>query len=451
MGFFAKGIRLPRAVATRTLNLIDIPLPQRVVLPLRQYIGEPAKPVVKPGGKVKAGQVIATAESDTALPLAATISGKVSEIIERRDYQGQSVQAIIIESDGKDTHIKPPKLKKCMSSQTPDEILARIHAAGLITRGLHPLPLGKDLLPDDQPKTHLFLTRRKVVQKIDTVIINCLDSEPSLAVNRYLSGVGHEDLAAGIAAIKNVTGAENIVFVLDKQTPPSDQFAEMVAADEEETTIIVKRDIMRYPMGLPVPLIKAILGREVPLPYGHPRDVGVALFDLNTIISLGKVLRTHLAPVDTLITIGGGAFSQQGIAQVRLGTEIGALVEALGGFTQEPAKIILGGPMMGVAQYDLTTPITRETPGLFALTRDEIVLVGDYRECINCGLCVKVCPVNLVPGVLSMYCAKDRFETAEKEGLFTCIECGCCDYVCPSRRPMVHLFRHAKHQLTEGS
>jgi electron transport complex protein RnfC len=106
---------------------------------------------------------------------------------------------------------------------------------------------------------------------------------------------------------------------------------------------------------------------------------------------------------------------------------------------------------MGMAQYDLTVPVTKEVAGLFALRRDEIVLTSGYRECINCGRCVMVCPVNLVPGMLSLYCAKNHFERAEGEGLFTCIECGCCDYVCPSRRPLVHLFRHAKHQLMEGS
>jgi len=105
---------------------------------------------------------------------------------------------------------------------------------------------------------------------------------------------------------------------------------------------------------------------------------------------------------------------------------------------------------MGMAQYELSVPITKEVHAVFVMTKDEIQVVGDYRECINCGLCVSVCPVNLIPGMLSMYCAKDRFEMAEAEGLFRCIECGCCDYVCPSQRPLVHLFRHAKNQLMEG-
>ena len=139
-----------------------------------------------------------------------------------------------------------------------------------------------------------------------------------------------------------------------------------------------------------------------------------------------------------------------GIVTVRIGTPIGDVIESLGGLSKDTAKIIIGGPMTGMAHYDLDIPITKETEGLFALTHDEIQLSGDYRQCINCGLCVKVCPVNLLPGVLSLYCVKDRFDMAEADGLFHCIECGCCDYVCPSRRPMVHLFRHAKHQVMEG-
>ena len=226
---------------------------------------------------------------------------------------------------------------------------------------------------------------------------------------------------------------------------------EMVRADEQEATTMVSVTGRRFPVGLPIPLIKAALGREVPLPFGHPRDVGVALFDLETALRVGSCLTTTLPPVETLITVGGGALGHRGVVRVRVGVEIGALIESLGGFRDAPAKVILGGPMTGVAQYELTVPITKEVSGLFALTPGEIGLSRGYRQCINCGRCVAVCPVNLVPGVLSLYCARDRFDAAEREGLLSCIECGCCDYVCPSRRPLVHLFRHAKHQLLEGA
>jgi len=448
MALFSKGITLKKKVTTLKLDLTETPLPKRVMLPLQQYIGEPSQPVVKKGDKVKVGQLIATDNKGKSLPLHATISGTVGEITEHDNYKGTPTPCITIEGDGKDTWVEPHK-EKDISSLAPTEIVERIHAAGLITTQLVPLPLTTDLVPIDQPKAHL-IDGQRITKKIDTLIITALDKEPSLGVNRYLAGIHNEELADGIAALKIITGAQNILFVVDKHSPQYTQLKELVAADEEETTTLIPLNGKRYPIGLAIPLIKATLGREVPLPYGHPRDVGVALYDMATAIAVGKAVSTQTPQVESLITVGGGAMPKAGIVKVRIGTSIGDLIESLGGFSTSPAKIITGGPMTGMAHYDLTIPITKETQGLFALTQNEIQLSGDYRQCINCGLCVKVCPVNLLPGVLSLYCAKDQFDMAETQGLFNCIECGCCDYVCPSRRPMVHLFRHAKHQLMEG-
>jgi len=448
MALFSKGITLKKKVMTPKIDLIETPLPKRVILPLQQYIGEPSQPVVKAGDTVKVGQLIATTHTDNSLPLHATISGTVEDITEHDNYKGTPTLAITIEGDGKDTWVAPHK-ENDISSLAPTEIVERIHIAGLITTQLVPLPLYTDLVPIDQPKTHL-IDGKRITKKIDTLIITALDKEPSLGVNRYLAGIHNEELTDGIAALKIITGAQYILFVVDTHYPLYTQLKELVAADEEETTALISLNGRRFPIGLAIPLIKAVLGREVPLPYGHPRDVGVALYDMATAIAVGKAASKQIPQVESLITVGGGAMPKAGIVKVRIGTSIGDVIESLGGFSTPPAKIIIGGPMTGMAHYDLTIPITKETEGLFALTHDEVQLSQDYRQCINCGLCVKVCPVNLLPGVLSMYCVKDRFDMAETEGLFNCIECGCCDYVCPSRRPMVHLFRHAKHQLMEG-
>jgi electron transport complex protein RnfC len=449
MGLFSKGIKLPKKVASTTFNIIETSLPRRVILPLKQYIGEPAQPAVSVGDTVEVGQVIGTADKDNALPLHATISGEVAAIQEHLDHKGRSVSSIIIEGDGRDTWIESPGEEENVASLGPAEILERIHGAGLVLKGLLPIPLGRDLVPIDQPKTQLSLSDRRVVKEIDTLLINALDPEPSLGVNRYRAWIENDELANGITALKVITGAEKTIFVVDKKSPPYPQLSDMVAKDEEATAI-TSLDGMRFPLGLPIPLLKAAMGRKVPLPHGHPRDVGVAIYDMDTVVSIGASVHKQIPQVESMITVGGKAISKTGIVTIRIGTPIGELIESLGGFSENPAKIILGGPMMGMAQYDLTIPITKETPGLFALRKDEIQVTGDYRQCINCGLCVKVCPVNLVPGMISMYCAKDRFDMAEHEGLLTCIECGCCDYMCPSRRPLVHLFRHAKHQLLEN-
>ncbi len=447
MAFFSKGIELPKKGDSTVL--LEIPPPQRVILPLKQYIGDAANPIVKVGDKVKAGQLIATADTENSLPLYATISGEITDISERLDHSGKSIPSIIIKSDGSDTWIESTTKETDISTLDSSEILKRIHEAGLVIKGLAPVSLARDLIPMDQPKTLLSLTGREIVKKIDTIIITALDTEPSLLTNRYLASIHHDELADGIASLRAITGAEKTVFIVDKNNAPPSQILDILKDDEEETTKVIKLDISRYPTGLPIPMVKAVLGREVPLPYGHPRDVGVAIYDIDSVISIGKSVRKQIPQTESLITVGGKALSRHGVIKIRIGVETGELIELLGGFCQGPAKIILGGPMMGTAQYDLSVPITKDVTGLFALTHDEIQLVGDYHECINCGLCVKVCPVNLVPGTLSMYCAKNRFDMSERYGLFSCIECGCCDYVCPSTRPMVHLFRYAKHQLME--
>ena len=449
MALFTKGITFSKKHTTLSLEAIDIPLPSRVILPLKQSIGEASQSVVTKGETVKTGQLIATSPTATSLPLHATLSGTIGDMTEFEDATGTPTPALSIEGDGTDTWREPPKEETALSSLSPGALIERIHAAGLITNQLAPVPLATDLMPIDQPKTHL-IDGQRITKKIDTLLITALDKEPFLGVNRSLAGQNNETLADGITALTTITGAHYVRFVVDTHSGPYPQLQELVAADEAETTTLTAVNGRRFPIGLAIPVIKAALGREVPLPYGHPRDVGVALYDIQTAIAVGAAVNTQLPQVDTLITVGGGALSKTGIVKVRIGTPIREIIDACGGFREDPAKIILGGPMTGMAHYDLDVPITKETEGLFALAHDEIQLSGDYRQCINCGLCVMVCPVNLLPGILSLYCAKDRFDMAEADGLFRCIECGCCDYVCPSRRPMVHLFRHAKRQVMEA-
>ncbi len=445
MGIYLRGITLPKP-PTPLLELIEIPPPTQVVLPLIQHLGEPATPTVKPGQKVRTGQLVAAPPTDRSIPVHSPLTGVVIEITETFSSRGQRVEAVVIEGEGEPPQKKPTREPAELSTE---ELAQAIREAGLVSPGLSPVPLIRDLAPSDQPAAHLPLSGRRLVKRIDTLLVSALDPEPSLGANRYLAGIESEALGVGIAGVKSLSGAERVVIAIDKNLPPPAPLVSLLAADEQETTTMVSVNAQRYPLGLPTPLIKAALGREVPLPYGHPRDVGVALCAVETALSLGETLLTGIPPLSTTLTVGGGALGRTGIVKVPLGTTIGSLVQALGGFARQPAKLIVGGPMTGFAHYELGVALGKEAAGLFALTEEEITPVGAYRECINCGRCVKVCPVNLVPGMLSMYCARGRFEEAAARGLLTCIECGCCDYVCPSRRPMVHFFRHAKHQLME--
>jgi Na+-translocating ferredoxin:NAD+ oxidoreductase subunit C len=446
MGIVLRGILLPKKYPA-PLELIEIAAPGTVALPLIQHLGEPATPTVTVGQKVTSGQLIAAAPTDRSVPLHSPLTGTVTAIRATFSSRGQDTDAVVIE--GK--QIKPKtKTLPAPSTLSPAELTEAFREAGLLSPGPFPAPLIRDLLGPEQSGAPLSLSGRRLVKKIDTLLVSALDPEPCLSVNRYLAGIETEALGVGIAALKTISGAERVVIVTDANFPSPQPLLSLAAADETETTRIVRLNGRRYPTGLPIPLIKAALGREVPLPYGRPRDVGVALATVQAAVSLGETLLTGAPPLTTLLTVGGAALSRSGIVEIPLGAAIKDLVDALGGFTRAPAKLIVGGPLTGFAHYDPAVPLGKDAGGLFALTEEEITPVGSYRECINCGRCVAVCPVNLVPGMLSMYCAKDRFEEASAQGLLTCIECGCCDYVCPSRRPLVHFFRHAKHQLMEA-
>ncbi|MEA3358935.1 MAG: hypothetical protein U9R17_05960, partial [Thermodesulfobacteriota bacterium] len=209
MGLFSKGITLPKKLLAQSLTLIELPSPEKVILPLRQYIGEPSKAMVSVGDSVSAGQLIADSRDTNCLPVHATISGKVTEISEHLDPKGSYVESITIESDKSDTWAEPPLTQN--KSLGYEQILERIHASGLIAKGLVSIPLDKDLVPVDQPKTHLYLDGKDIKKKIDTLIINCLDQEPSLGVNRYLAGTENDNLAHGMDALKTITGAQRVI------------------------------------------------------------------------------------------------------------------------------------------------------------------------------------------------------------------------------------------------
>lgn len=398
------------------------------------------------GDTVSSGQLIAAAPTERSVPIYSPLTGTVTALTTTFSSRGQETDAVVIEG------VPAKPLTTTLPSPatlSPAELTTTLRAAGLVSPGLAPVPLAREFLVPDQAGTQLPLSGSRVIKRIDTLLVSALDPEPSLSVNRYLAGIETEALAVGIAALRSLSRADQVLIATDTNLPLPPSLASLAAADETETTRIVRLNGRRYPVGLPIPLIKAALGREVPLPYGHPRDVGVALCTVHAAFSLGETLCSGAPPVTITLTVGGAALGKAGIVEVPVGTTIGDLVEALGGFARTPAKLIIGGPMTGFAHYDLSVPLGKDAAGLFALTEEEITPVGVYQECLNCGRCVAVCPVNLVPGMLSMYCAKQRFEEAASRGLFSCIECGCCDYVCPSRRPLVHFFRHAKHQLME--
>jgi len=193
------------------------------------------------------------------------------------------------------------------------------------------------------------------------------------------------------------------------------------------------------------PLIKAVLEREVPSPYGIPEDIGVSVFGVEAVLAILDAVRKGKPVIDRVITITGAINSPKNL-RVRIGTPIKDVIEHCQGASGEVAKVIIGGPMMGLAQYSVEVPVSKETSGIFIQSESELATISN-QKCISCGWCVDVCPMNLLPNIISSFCEVNMFKEANDYGLSYCIECGCCAYICPVKIPLVHWIKYGKSQL----
>jgi electron transport complex protein RnfC len=248
-------------------------------------------------------------------------------------------------------------------------------------------------------------------------------------------------LLAGLRFFQLITGAAKTIIVADKYFNEAKWGGFL---DRGEVNLILQ-DNARYPCSLSYNLIYNLTGREIPLPLGRSRDVGVAFVRLESAYWAGLAAILERPQTHKWVTVAQDKGSGR-LLLVPLGTPVGHILKEVDLEVQEGGKVILGGRMTGYAIYDLDIPITKEIDGLIVQTPDQ---VRRYTQepCFNCGICVRVCPTRLIPGELSKYCEYNRFEDAESKDLFGCIECGLCAYVCPAKRPMIHFFRHAKEEI----
>jgi len=441
-----KGISLRRPPAPAA-SPSEAPAPERVYLPLRQHRGDVCEPQVQPGDQVALGQIIGSSESIEAALVHATVSGKVEQIIDISDAEGHPTPTVVIQNDGKDAWADPDADALIIDNadrvlQTkPSHLLKAIRKAGLVRAAAHGLPMQAELSPPMAPRSYLFMTGIPVVRTIDTLIVKAVDADQPIIPNQAgLAGFGPE-LEVGVAAVARICGAQKVIIAAAKGADLG-QLPQIAAAREWSISQV---NGCHYPFGLDSMIINALTGREVPTPYGEPRDVGVLIEPLSTILDVGRVLLTGRPAIDRLFTVAGDVAKPQTF-RARLGTPMAEMIKAAGGASGQPGKVIIGGPMMGMAHFDMNTPVTKESDGLFVISIAKVqTFSGD--PCIHCGRCVQVCPVNLIPAELGKMCQYGHYEEAADKDLMHCIECGCCAYVCPAKRPMVHLLRLGKTEV----
>ncbi len=405
-------------------------LPSKVVIPLSQHTGAPAKPEVNIGDEVKRGQAIGSPTGFVSAPVHSSISGKVVAIADLPHPSGRMVTSIVIESDGKDEGISFKENVDYMNLGTED-IKAIIKGAGIVGLGGAAFPTNVKLSP---PKE----------KPIDTVILNGAECEPYLTADHRLMVERPGEIVEGLKIIMKTLGVNKgyVGIEVNKQ----DAIEKMKSAVSGEAAIDVCALEVKYPQGAEKMLIKAVKGREVPS-RGLPMDVGVVVQNVGTALAVYEAVRYGKPLIERVVTITGRGIKEPKNLMVRIGMLISDVVEQCGGLVNGAVKVIVGGPMMGFAQWTLEVPVVKGTSGILALTEDEYEPSEEYFPCIRCGSCIEVCPMGLNPSMLSILSEKGHYEETKEYNLFDCFECGSCAFVCPSRRPMVQFMRLAKSQV----
>lgn len=404
--------------------------PETVVVPMQQHIGAPAVPTVKKGDEVLVGQVIGEATQPISAPVHSPVSGTVVAVTDRPHINGRSVLSVVIENDGQnkwvelETHPDPVQLDR-------DAIINKIRAAGIVGMGGAGFPTAAKLRP---PKDAV----------IDYLIINGAECEPYLTADHRLMLEYAEDLILGAKLLAKACNAKKIVIGVEDNK--MDAVAEL---QKYSGAIEIALLDTKYPQGGEKQLILAITGREVPS-NGLPFQAGVVVQNAATAVAVAQALRDGKPLVQRIVTVTGSVVKEPRNFLVPLGTPLQHLVEAAGGFTEEPGKVIVGGPMMGMAQHGLEAPIVKTSNGILALTKAEAE-VPNVLPCIKCARCVDVCPVQLLPLRLEAFGMNGMWDEAKDYGAMDCIECGCCTYICPSKRPLLHYIRVAKNEIVAAS
>lgn len=417
----------------RNSNFIEIEnfsAPKTMIYPVQQHIGKPANVVVNVGDDVKIGQLIAGADGYVSANIHASVSGKVTAIKPCLHPNGNMINSIIVENDFKEEYIKNFNDQKDVDKLTAEEIVNMVKDAGIVGMGGATFPTHVKLAPKSQ---------------IDTVVINGAECEPYITSDHRVMLEHPKCILTGIKAVMKAVGAQNTFVGIESNKP--DAIAKLTEIFGECENINVVPVLAKYPQGSEKQMINAITGRQVPS-GGLPSDVGVVVLNIDTVWAIADVINKGLPLIYRIVTLSGGAVKQPKNYLVRLGTPVKDIIETAGGFSQEPAKIILGGPMMGNAVYSTDVPIIKGTGAIITLTEKEIKST-EPTVCIRCAKCVDACPMHLQPLMLRAYSIKNDYEKLKKFHILDCMECGACAYICPGRQNPVQYIRNAKPKVMD--
>ncbi len=412
---------------TDKLPIEEMPAPKEVVLPMSMHIGAPCTPVVKPGDYVYMGQLVGKAGAFVSAHIHSSVSGTVKAVEPRLNMNGNSEMCVVIENDFKDDYTTeidehdPSKL-------SAEDILNLMESAGIVGLGGATFPARVKFAP---PKDAV----------IDYLILNGAECEPYLTSDHALMRENAAEIVEGMEIMRYVLGLKEAYIGIEDNKP--DAIEAMKKAAPEWLNIYSLAT--KYPQGGEKQLINAITGREVHS-GALPASVGCIVSNVGTAYAVYQAVVHGIPCIERVVTVTGSAIKTPKVLRFRIGTEVKDIIDYCGGLTDDVAKVILGGPMMGFSIYDTAIPAVKGTSGILCLNAAD-AFIEQPSNCIKCGKCVEVCPMGLMPMYLGAYSEKRSFDKCEEYDALDCIECGCCAFTCPARRPLVAEIRMAKREI----
>lgn len=415
---------------TMDKDVIDYLPKGDMVYPLSQHIGAPAKPVVKKGDRVLAGQLIAEAGGFVSANIHSSVSGVVKSIEKKLTSAGTRVDSIVIENDGMYEEIEYKTSGKALDEMTREEIIDAIKAAGIVGMGGAGFP------------THVKLSPKEP-DKIDTIIVNASECEPYLTSDYRRLIDEPQKVIDGLRIVLRLFPGSRGIIGIENNKPKAIKLLREILKDDKD--IVVNSLKTKYPEGAERQLIYANTKRLINSKM-LPADAGCIVHNVDTMYAISEAVREGKPLTKRLVTVSGDAINNPVNINVLLGCSYTELIEAAGGYKGTPAKLIAGGPMMGRAIYTTDIPTTKSSSAILCFSEDE---VAEYEAspCIRCGKCVSACPELLMPNTLSKLAEQDDLEGFQKYDGLECCECGCCSYVCPAKRHLTQTIAGTKKQV----
>lgn len=398
--------------------IVDVKPKGDLVYPLSQHIGAPASPIVAKGDRVLRGQKIAEAGGFVSAPIYASVSGTVKAIEPHFNPTGAKVNCIVVENDGEYEEVEYAPVKP-LEEMTKEEILGAIGEAGVVGMGGAGFPTRVKLSP-------------KEPEKIDYIIANCAECEPYITADYRRMMETPELLVGGMKVILSVFDKAKGIFGVEDNKPDCIEKIKELTKDEPRMEVMALKT--KYPQGAERQLIYATTGRAINSTM-LPADAGCVVDNVETMINVYQAVVKGMPSIERIVTVSGDAVNQPGNFRAPFGMNQMELVEAAGGFKEEPEKVISGGPMMGFAMFTLDVPVTKTSSSILSFLKDPVKGLEE-TACINCGRCVEACPSRIIPSRLADYAQHHNEEAFTKMEGMECVECGSCSYVCPAKRPL---------------